>query len=129
VRRGSGVDGRGGGASGGGASARGGVSDVRLKSKSARSEVAGVAMLNGAISPQMCVASCCSLLHLEEVEELTASRAPSTAARRLMILGTPLPRFVPSQKTISESNRPQSQTLVLFPGQIGQARITDRVTR
>jgi hypothetical protein len=30
---------------------------VRLKSKSARSEVAGVAMLNGAISLQICAAS------------------------------------------------------------------------
>jgi hypothetical protein len=71
---------------------------VRLKSKSARSEVAGVAMLNGAISPQMCAASFCSLLQLEEVEELTTSRAPSTAARWLMILGTPLPRFLPPRR-------------------------------
>ena len=104
---------------------------MRLKSKSARSEVAGVAMLNGAISPQICAVSFFGLLDLEKVEELTASRASSTAARRLMILGTPLPRFLPSQTTISESSRPQSHswTRVLFSGRIGQARVTDKVTR
>jgi hypothetical protein len=53
---------------------------VRLKSKSARSEVAGVAMLNGVIRPQICAVSFCDFLHLEEVEELTASRAPSDEA-------------------------------------------------
>ena len=67
VRRGSGVDGRGG--TSGGASA-GGESGVRLKSKSARSEVAGVAMLNGVIRRQRCAASFCDFLHFEEVEEL-----------------------------------------------------------
>jgi hypothetical protein len=77
VRRGSGVGGRGG--TSGGASA-GGESGVRLKSKSARSEVAGVAMLNGVIRPQICAVSFCDFLHLEEVEELTASRAPSNEA-------------------------------------------------
>jgi hypothetical protein len=77
VRRGSGVGGRGG--TSGGASA-GGESGVRLKSKSARSEVAGVAMLNGVIRPQICAVSFCDFLHLEEVEELTASRAPSDEA-------------------------------------------------
>ena len=77
MRRGSGVGGRGG--TSGGASA-GGESGVRLKSKSARSEVAGVAMLNGVIRPQICAVSFCDFLHLEEVEELTASRAPSNEA-------------------------------------------------
>ena len=77
MRRGSGVGGRGG--TSGGASA-GGESGVRLKSKSARSEVAGVAMLNGVIRPQICAVSFCDFLHLEEVEELTASRAPSDEA-------------------------------------------------
>ena len=47
---------------------------MRLKSKSARSEVAGVAMLNGVISPKMCAASFCVLLHLEEVDQLNSTR-------------------------------------------------------
>lgn len=69
VRRGSGVGGRGGAS--GGASASG----VRLKSKSASSEAAGEAMLNGLVSPQICAASVCGSLHLEAVEELTFRHA------------------------------------------------------
>lgn len=59
--------------------------------------MAGVAILNGVISPQICEASSCGLLHLEEVQELTVSHALSKAVSRLMILGTPFPRFLPSQ--------------------------------
>lgn len=94
--------------------------------------MAGVAMLNGAISPQIYVRSrftaCCTWRKSKSSLPVVRS---STAARRLMILGTPLPRFLPSQTTIFESSGPQSQswTRVVFPGQIGQARVTDKVTR
>jgi len=110
VRRGSGVDGRGG--TSGGASA-GGESGVRLKSKSARSDEAGVAMLNGVVRLQICAAPFCCF-SLEEVERLTTL---STSAMWLMILGTPLASFLPSQWTICELNRPQSSTKGLFLGQ------------
>lgn len=101
MRRGSGVGGRGG--ISGGASA-GDVSGVRSKSKSARSEVAGVAIVKRRDQPAEQFGG---LLRLEGVEELTVSHAPSTTATRLMILGTPLPRFLPFPVTIFESKRPQ----------------------
>jgi hypothetical protein len=50
---------------------------VRSKSKSARSEVAGVAISKGVISAQICAASFCDLLHSKEVEELNASTHPA----------------------------------------------------
>jgi hypothetical protein len=62
---------------------------------------------------------------LEEVEQLNAL---STSAMRLMILGTPLPSFLPSQWTMCELNRPQSSAECLFPGQVEQDGVNDRVT-
>jgi hypothetical protein len=62
---------------------------------------------------------------LEEVEQLNAL---STSAMRLMILGTPLPSFLPSRWAMRELNRPQYSAEGLFPGQVEQDGVNDRVT-